>query len=256
MASKTPILARTAKRSTVVPDRPYREYLPALRKDFFYSCAYCTITEFEAQGYSFEIDHYEPQSAKPELQNVYTNLMYSCNRCNKNKLDLDPPSEARAYGNRFVKADEEDYDEQFTVKGDRLAGKTPVGKFSVEFLELNRPALRKLRSIRRELYECEEFVRAGVFALLDFGIDQLPRELRGRALGAKRAVPKVQAEFKSAIDDALRGFAKSELLDAEAEVDLENHVEERKKTLKELRGLYPGSWRGRDKKKKTKETKP
>ncbi len=175
--------------------------------------------------------------------------MCSCECCNRNKSDLDPPAEARAEGKRFVKADEEVYDEQFNVKGNLLTGKTPVGEFSVEMLELNRPTLQNLRSLRRELYECEELVRAGVFGLLDFGIDQLPSGLRARALSTKRAVPKIQADFESAIDDALTGFARSDLLDAEADADLEAHLEERRKSLKELRGLYPFSWRGRDKKK-------
>ena len=95
---KIQTLVKTVKRSAVGPVRSHREYLQILRKDFYYSCAYCTLTEFEAQGYSFEVDHYEPQSARPELVNVYENLMYSCECCNRNKSDLDPPAKLEPRG--------------------------------------------------------------------------------------------------------------------------------------------------------------
>ena len=64
----------------------YHEYKQYLRKDFYYSCAYCTITEWKARGIRFEIDHYEPVSAAPHLRNTYTNLMYSCEECNSQRL--------------------------------------------------------------------------------------------------------------------------------------------------------------------------
>ena len=82
-------------RSSHGPVSNYREYIEILREDFFYLCAYCTLMEAEAQGIRFEIDHYEPVSARPELKNDYNNLMYSCEICNGRKSDRYPPLNAR-----------------------------------------------------------------------------------------------------------------------------------------------------------------
>jgi hypothetical protein len=48
---------------------------PGFRNDFFYSCAYCTMSEAEAQATRFTVDHYEPKNAQPDLINAYDNLM-------------------------------------------------------------------------------------------------------------------------------------------------------------------------------------
>jgi len=69
-------------RSPVTPGLPYREYKEILRDDFLWSCAYCTVSEFEAQTIRMTIDHYEPQSARPDLKDDYRNLMYCCDDCN------------------------------------------------------------------------------------------------------------------------------------------------------------------------------
>jgi 5-methylcytosine-specific restriction endonuclease McrA len=79
------------ERSKVTPNLPYSEYKETLREDFIYACAYCTITEFEAQGIRMTIDHYEPQTARPELTNEYDNLMYCCDDCNALKGNRCPP---------------------------------------------------------------------------------------------------------------------------------------------------------------------
>ena len=68
----------TVTRSFVAPKGSYANYRQDLRVDFWYSCAYCSITEVEAQGIAFEIDHYAPHSKFPELKHDYGNLMYSC----------------------------------------------------------------------------------------------------------------------------------------------------------------------------------
>src|ERR1700722_5601923 len=98
---------RIVTRSQVEPGKRYTEYRQPLRRDFFYSCAYCTMTEFEAQSIRMTIDHYEPRNARRDLENDYTNLMYACTVCNERKGDRYPPPEARADGKRFFRADAE-----------------------------------------------------------------------------------------------------------------------------------------------------
>jgi uncharacterized protein (TIGR02646 family) len=69
-------------RSEVNPEKDYHKYQDALRFDFCYACAYCLITEIEATGIGFEIDHYKPKKQFPALNTDYTNLMWSCRICN------------------------------------------------------------------------------------------------------------------------------------------------------------------------------
>jgi hypothetical protein len=52
-------------RSEVPPDKPYSEYRPWLRNDFFYSCGYCTMSEAEAQALRFTIDTMSPKMRVP-----------------------------------------------------------------------------------------------------------------------------------------------------------------------------------------------
>jgi hypothetical protein len=68
-------------RSAVPTDMKYPGYRQHLRCDFFFSCAYCTMTEAEAQAIRMTIDHYEPRGARPDLENDYANLMYACDTC-------------------------------------------------------------------------------------------------------------------------------------------------------------------------------
>lgn len=60
----------------------YREYL---RKATDFSCAYCTISESESPGATFNIDHFRPQKEFPSLEASCENLRYTCPRCNSYK---------------------------------------------------------------------------------------------------------------------------------------------------------------------------
>ena len=62
----------------------YREYL---RIAADYSCSYCTISESESAGATFNIDHFRPRKYFPHLQDDCTNLRYACPRCNSYKRD-------------------------------------------------------------------------------------------------------------------------------------------------------------------------
>src|SRR5690242_12105740 len=114
-------------RSPVEPGRRYTEYRQSLRRDFFYSCAYCSMTEFEAQSIRMTIDHYEPRNERRDLENDYSNLMYACSVCNERKGDRCPPPEARKDGKRFFRADVETRPDHFEVDGVIIKSKTNVG---------------------------------------------------------------------------------------------------------------------------------
>ena len=159
----------------------YGKYRDYLRHDFFYSCAYCTMSESEAQAIRFTIDHYEPRKACPELEHEYANLIYSCGECNLRKGDRCPPHKARPDGYRFFRPDQDAYPEHFQVRGVRVEPKSHAGEYSIEALDLNRLALRRLRDIRKRLTKCDQLVAEGVLALRKFHIDQLPSNVKALA---------------------------------------------------------------------------
>src|SRR5690348_5398696 len=82
LAKATRTISRLVERSAVPAGLPYNDYRSYLRYDFYYSCAYCTMTEAEAQAVRMCIDHYNPVNNDPALANVYENLMYACDACN------------------------------------------------------------------------------------------------------------------------------------------------------------------------------
>jgi len=111
-------------RSVVSAATYYGDYRQTLRYDFYYTCGYCFIAEAEAHGISFEIDHYIPQKATPDLACDYNNLMYACKVCNAFKGDLYPPSAAQSDNYRFFKADVDFFGDHYVFGGLRLTGVT------------------------------------------------------------------------------------------------------------------------------------
>jgi HNH endonuclease len=228
-------------RSPVPAVKDYSEYKPFLRRDFFHSCAYCTMSEAEAQAIRFTIDHYEPRKARPDLVCDYSNLMYACDECNLRKGDRSPPPAARDAGFQFFRPDNEVYVDHFEPSGIRISPKTNTGDYSIESLDLNRAALRKLRELRARLTECERVVMQGILALRDIHIDRLPKGLKGKVNSAITRAQGVADDLASEIDGILLDYARSELIDSDP--DSETRAKERTANLKAMQALHPGSWR-------------
>ena len=199
------------------------------------------MSEAEAQAIRFTIDHYEPRNAQPDLIHKYSNLMYACDECNLRKGDRCPPASARGQGYRFFRPDGDEYHDHFEWSGIRIEPKTNVGHYSIEALDLNRAALRKLRDLRQRLTDCEQAVMQGVLALRDIHIDRLPSHLKGQVNAAIARAQGVAEDLASEIDSILRSYAKSDLIDPDPDSEL--RAKERAKTLKAMQALHPESWR-------------
>lgn len=65
----------------------YASYKPWLRDEFEFRCVYCLFRErwFPDGHESFSVDHLIPQILSPERVSDYTNLAYTCHRCNSAK---------------------------------------------------------------------------------------------------------------------------------------------------------------------------
>jgi regulator of sigma D len=199
------------------------------------------MSEAEAMAIRFTIDHYEPRTARPDLTNDYSNLMYACDECNMRKGNRYPPLDARAAGYRFFRPDNEIYSDHFQWTGIRLEHKTPVAYYTIEALDLNRAALRKLRDLRKRLTDCHELVANGVLSLRKFHIDQIPAHIKGPAHKAIADATAIARQLEQEIDSLLQRFAHSPLL--ESDPDAQMRSKERAQKLAELKVLFPGSWR-------------
>ena len=199
------------------------------------------MAESEAHAIRFTIDHYEPRSARPELVDLYTNLMYACDECNTRKGDKCPSPKARLEGYRFFRSDEDRRSEHFQSRDIRVEGTTNTGKFTEHYVDLNRHSLLKLREIRKRLAECERQVAEGLLALRSFSIDQLPREVRAKALRAVKDVVAVEIRLAEEIDKILRESARSHIIDPDPNAEAVKR--ERFKELRIFKAMVPDDWR-------------
>jgi hypothetical protein len=229
---------------------PYQDYKQYLRRDFWYACAYCTMTESEAEAIRFTIDHYEPRSVKPELKDVYENLMYACDECNMRKGNLCPTEEMRRDGKRFFRADQDLRGEHFELDGSQVKGKTNVGNYTALAVDLNRHGLVRLRELRQRLIDDEHYVSEGMRALASFAIDRLKPEVRTQALAAIKKGLELAGKVYDDMDEALLELSKSQMLMDEKTDEDRRANRERLAQLRQMDGLYPSAWRGRKTSKK------
>jgi len=144
----------------------YEAYRPFLRRDFEYRCAYCLRHEFFfGGGEAGEIDHYRPRHLFPDLIAEYSNLYWSCRKCNAIKSSKWPSEEQAGRGLRFLDPCAEDHDDHWVVQADgTLEPLTSVGEYTVIQIRLNRAALTHLR---RFLHQTQERIRAIKAALME-----------------------------------------------------------------------------------------
>ena len=137
----------------------YTKYKPHLRRDFAYSCVYCTIHENEWIGLRhFTVEHLKPQSKFPHLICEYENLLYACNLCNSFKHNDWPSDDPLTDGIGYLNPCVHDYEDHFTCDDTSaiVRGVTPAARYMVERLHLNRRHLVDLRVTRRRQEDVHE----------------------------------------------------------------------------------------------------
>jgi hypothetical protein len=202
-------------RSPVAVRQGYNDYKHDLRFDFWYACGYCTMSEVEAKGIGFQIDHYIPQSEPSTNPNRYSNLIWACQPCNRDKGEFFPP-ELRAKGTRFFKADEDVFEEHFEPDGLRLKWKTTVGETTVETLRLNKLNLLRIRKIRADWATSKNQIAAGIRALSNLPLDSFPPKLRFKIEAIRNRAKRQQAALQDderQLREGLKEVNRSQLLD-------------------------------------------
>jgi hypothetical protein len=233
-------------RTNVRSGLKYREYRKQLRWDFLYSCAYCTIAESESTAISFDIDHYEPSTKRPDLEDTYVNLMYACHLCNVRKGKRCPADAERQAGHRFFKADVDVWEEHFRESGIRIEGTSNTGRYTELALDLNRKLLLKLREIRNRARIAVEAAMQEVTDLQQYHFDDLPADIRLSALRLIRDAAETRIKLQGNLDDLLREYARSKLEDGDdpTEEDIRQN-KERLRRLREIGALHADQWSGR-----------
>ena len=123
-----------------------RSFKPWLRVEFGYRCVYCLIREnwFPIGDEAFSVDHLVPRSLYPDGLCDYTNLVYSCCRCNSAKNDIEGVVDP------CLKA----YFDHLEVNGNgEIAAKSSEGGDLIEICQLNRDELCEFRERMIRLYD-------------------------------------------------------------------------------------------------------
>jgi hypothetical protein len=178
--STVPVERRHAPSIDAEHDRAYEQFRPCLRWEFSFSCSFCLLHEAQvcpdgALGSSqFWIEHLEPQSERPDLRNVYGNLIYACRRCNVARRAR---SRAHGRGRRLLDPCSDPWAVHFRYDGDELVALTPDAGYTSDAYDINQPTKVVLRRDRREAVDESLHVLSTIPALLEqlmVGIDFQP----------------------------------------------------------------------------------
>lgn len=114
----------------------YASYRPWLRDEFSFRCVYCLKREQWGQVTGeFDIDHFQPQTLAPTRRADYSNLLYSCRRCNGVKLDEEVADPFTVLTGERVR----------TTSDGMVQGADEVAEKLIWELDLNSPRLVKWR---------------------------------------------------------------------------------------------------------------
>jgi hypothetical protein len=195
------------------------------------------MTEIEASGVSFEIDHYEPKELYRALEHTYTNLMWSCRLCNRQKYQEAPTPAMRAAGLRFYRPDCDDPDNHFELMNvTDLRSLSRIGEYSIEVIRLNRQQLKKLRERRHRLYNSKKATLDGIRALRRIGLDRFPAGLRLEIQELIETVGDQLREGAEHTEGIIKQVNRSFNLDPEPK----ESTKQRRTYLDKIKAFFPG----------------
>lgn len=174
------------KRRKYVDQKKFPEYRTELEEDFQGICGYCGKSQ-EAFNEKFEIDHFAPKKRFPEREDDYTNLVLSCSKCNKHKLNkwvTDNPYISTKGNIGFIDPASEDFDKNIARDSEGgIYGLTDIGKYMCNELKFNiRPVsmiwkVNKLNELRKKLENNDTIKGLKEYKEIDLKIRSLLRDL-------------------------------------------------------------------------------
>ena len=134
-----------------------RDYVSYLRTLFRFRCAYCLTPDNRLGGEeAMKVDHFLPESRRPDLRLSWANLYYCCDTCNNRKSNLPTDDEANQ-GMSFVDPCEVDPSDHFRLEREPESGDfchvthlSVQAEYTIRSLHFNRR--RFLRDFWRELH--------------------------------------------------------------------------------------------------------
>ncbi len=201
-------------RSSVSLGVPYSRHKEDLRRDFVYSCAYCSIVELEASGIAFQIDHHQPQVHGGS--DNYHNLYWACEFCNRRKDGYWPSRGALRAGKRLLRVDYDDADAHLTLDEKdptSVVASSAVGAVTVGLLDLNRQHFKRLRALRARRLTSGALIANGLRRLATARTDQLPIPLRKAVESLRAEVQKTERVLYETTAELIEKVSRSELLD-------------------------------------------
>jgi len=115
----------------------YPSYLPFLRDEFDYRCAYCLKRETWFPDVIFSIDHLEKQSNATDKICDYDNLAYVCQRCNGWRLAENVNDPIKHPLGEHLQVDAE---------SGMISALTDEGTILIRGLQLDRPEKNQMRA--------------------------------------------------------------------------------------------------------------
>lgn len=215
----------------------YSEYRQDLRFDFWYACAYCSIAETEALGIGFHIDHYVPHTVDSTLKHAYSNLMWGCARCNRNKTNYFPNATQTQMGYVIIRVDQDDPRRHYQLNGEELKDLTPTGNFNILMLNLNCLEHKRLRRLRKRLWNAQCIIANGIVGLFDLRLDELPQKIRPHLQRLREQTAEDLTGLEDDLGAIIRALSHSELLDPDP--DHEATIRIRKQYLDSIKAITP-----------------
>lgn len=160
------------------------------RERYALCCGYCGVSEADV-GEELTVDHFRPVSAGGDQSDA--NLVYACVRCNQDKGALLPEATDLTQERRLLHPLRDDLAAHIREDENtgRLEGLTATGRFHIEALRFNRPAL----VVHRQ--------RRNLAVLLEARLEQEPAE--------KKALPSTATSSPSPKTPPSRRKSKSRL---------------------------------------------
>ena len=119
----------------------YPKYKPYLQREFERVCVYCRVPDTIGRA-DFSIDHYRPQAKFPRLVATYSNLFYSCSKCNRRKSAYWP---AKLGDPEIPNPCDYVMTEHMRVVNGEVQAGSQHGEHAIKRLDLNEPAYLNFR---------------------------------------------------------------------------------------------------------------
>lgn len=137
----------------------YKDYKPALRREFSRRCVYCRRPDEPISPGDFHVEHYRPVKLFPELERTYANLFYACARCNSRKKAYWPGTPAEEATHFLPNPCDHVMVDHVKYDGSKAVARSEAGEVAVRQLDLNEEIfvvwraryIRRVAEWRREL---------------------------------------------------------------------------------------------------------